>query len=433
MRALKKEMKQWPNIRLIQDLLVVQLLTERGRAVGAIALDIRSGELKAFSARAVVLATGGNEELWGFSDTGPDAIGDGPALALAAGAELMDMELTLFYPTVVLYPDYVRGVILVYDHFLHPDQAAGKLVNAQGKEFLGERAMPLRDELVRAMATEISQGRATERGGLLLDLTRSSKPKEEVAAWAKKSGAYPFLKEMGVDLLSQPLEVAPATHFSLGGVRINERAETNIPGLYAAGECAANLHGANRISGNALAETIIFGAVAGENAIAFARKAAPAKIDRYQLDEVKGRLSSLGQKKREKISPHRLKKEIKKIMDQYVGLNRTEAGLTRALTDIKTLARHSLPCLSVVGPPAFNLSLAEALEAELMVMVAEVVTQSALVRQETRGHHFRSDFPQPDNAAWLKHTIARKEGEKIVISAAPVICTRLPLPRESSA
>lgn len=425
MAALKKQARAWPNIRLLQDLLALKILSDNGRACGAVALNIRSGELTTLSARAVILATGGDEELWGFSDTGPDSLGDGQALALAAGAELVDMEMTLFYPTVILYPECVRGVILIYELFIHPDFAAGRMVNAKGEEFLPGGTMPLRDEMVKAMALETKEGRATERGGLFLDLTKSTKPKDEVSSWVEKSGGCHFLKEMGLDPLSQPLEVAPATHFTLGGIRINERAETSLPGLFAAGECAANLHGANRLSGNALAEAIIFGIIAGKNAATFARETSLAKIRKHEIDEIKEKVAHLREPKKQRFSPHRLKKDIKVIMDQDVGLNRSQAGLSQALVELQALASDVLPRLSAVGPEAFNLSLVDALEAEFMLSCAGVVTQSALLRQETRGHQFRHDFPQQDDCQWLKHTLAKKDGKKLIISTAPVIVTAM--------
>jgi fumarate reductase (CoM/CoB) subunit A len=216
------------------------------------------------------------------------------------------------------------------------------------------------------------------------------------------------------------IEVAPACHYSLGGVRINERTETSVPGLFAAGEVSGNIHGANRISGNALAETQVFGRRAGESASREAKKLSvfPPLISREVEGEIQ-RVENFFTPRRSSVRPRELKKKLQHIMEEKTALKRDAAGLGEVIESIGAL-RKELPRIHIPAVRIFNYELQEALEIHFMLQVADLVARAALCRTESRGHHYRSDYPQED-PAWLKHTLLQKKGDSVECGTTPVI------------
>jgi len=271
--GLIQEARKHPQVRVLSDVFVIEVSLDRaGSASGAIFLDLKDGRLKAIRSKAVILATGGYEELWAFNDASCTACGDGVFLAYETGAELIDLEMLQYYPTVVIHPPSIRGTLFQYELITDPEMLAGRLANGEREPFFQGKL--LRDAVVRAIWREIREGRGTPHGGVYIDLIHSTKSRDDLTRALEKwqPNQFHYLRDMGFDLRETLVEVAPHAHYSLGGVAIDEEARTTVPGLFAAGEAAGNLHGANRVSGNALAETQVFGALAGASASVWAKR-----------------------------------------------------------------------------------------------------------------------------------------------------------------
>jgi len=420
--ALRKELKRHRGIRLFEDHILTNLLSVDGEVVGAVALDLRTGCCRVFRAKAVILATGGYHHLWKRNDVSSDLAGDATGLAYEVGAELIDMEMALYYPTLYFYSEYDQGLDVVYEWFLEERYLAGEIVNALGESFLPPGKLPVRDILSRLIFQEVQAGRATERGTVFMDVTRSPKSEEEKAKVFRElvGGPGKNLLNLGLDVTRDPVEVAPGVHYTLGGIRINVHGETNVPGLYAAGEAASNVHGANRVSGNALTATQVFGVRSGRAAATRAKgMAVPGLPDEQVRGEIE-RVAALRQVRGTGVRPIEVKRELQRVMERYVGPSRNEEGLKAALAAIRDLQERCQAGLDVVDIPVFNNEWREALEIGPMLTLAEVVAKSALLRQESRGHHYRSDYPETA-PTWCKHTLVVHRGDEAVFSTAPVV------------
>lgn len=426
MACLKRELKKYRNIKVFEDCIATTLFKDERGVSGALVINLRDGSIYAFRSKVVILATGGNQEIWEKTDTAPDSTGDGYALAYNTGAELVDMEMMLYYPVVTIGSDIFPSVpqCLQYESLLEEKYLAGKLLNSKGEEFLPPGELPGRDVLMRLIIEEIEQGRGSEHGGVYLDVSRSPKRKEELDRIIEEIGVQTQFKRLaylGIDLRKEPVEIAPACHFNLGGIRINEKTETTVRGLYAAGEVAGNVHGANRISGNALAETQVFGCRAGKFAAneAKRRKAVP-NIRREEIDGELMRISSFFERKNGRKRPRELKRKLKRIMTEYVPVKRDESGIKIAGNRIKEMKTGDLPRIEISNIRSFNYELQEAIELSFMLDVSEIVAEAALMRTESRGHHIRTDYPNVSNE-WEKHTVIAKKDGNITRSTSPVM------------
>ena len=395
------EARKYREIQLMSDTFVVKLcLDGEGTPSGAIYLDLKDGELKSIRCQAVVLATGGYEELWAFTDAAVTACGDGVILAYEAGAKLVDLEMVQFYPTVILHPPAVKGTLFQYELIVNPGVLGGRLLNGKNETFFS--GMPLRDDVIRAIWKEIRSGRGTEHGGIFIDLTHSSKSREALTAVLEKwqPNQFHYLKDMGVDLREVMVEAGPHVHFTMGGVAIDARGGTNVPGLFAAGEVSGNLHGANRISGNSLTETQVFGAIAGSTAATFAKergRPAPARFQ-GEMEEVLNSIHRLSVSRSHPLRPYQFRQRLQNIMWERCGLERDGEGLRRGKADVDELAKEAATEMAVAEPSGpYPQEVLEALETRMMLSLAELVLDSAFSRQETRGHHMRTDYPS------LKH------------------------------
>ncbi len=427
MMGLKKEMKKHEQIRPLEDTIITKILTEKKRVSGATFLNLRTGEFGHIQCNAIVIATGGHQELWPVTDTPPESVGDGFVLAYYAGAEMVDMEMLLFYPVVAVYPEHIRGTIIPYECCIEPSYASGKLINGTGEEFLPEGSPPVRDILIRKMFDEINEGRGTEHDGIYLDLAKSPKSKKEITGYLEDMipSTFKHLLDLDVDIREEPIEIAPAAHYALGGIKINEKGETNITGLYAAGECAGNVQGANRLSGNALTETQVFGTRAGKNAAIYSQKKGHLTAEDDKVANEKKRIMAYLEEKENGSRPLHLKEKIKKIMWKYVGPKREEGGLKRAVKELSRLRENDLAKIYAPNINTYNYEWMEAIEADSMVTVAEIVSAAALLREESRGHHYREDFPEQDDEKWLQHTMVKLDNGKMVVDTAPVIMNKL--------
>jgi succinate dehydrogenase/fumarate reductase flavoprotein subunit len=379
--------------------------------LGAILLDLKNGQVKSVGA-TVILATGGYEELWALNDASCTACGDGVFLAYEAGAELVDLEMLQYYPTVVIHPPSIQGTLFQYELITDPEMLGGRLLNGKKEPFF--KGKLLRDAIVRAIGKEVRAGRGTPHGGVYIDLVHSTKSREDLTRALEKwqPNQFHYLKDMGFDLRETLVEVAPHAHYTLGGVAIDEEARTTVPGLFAAGEVAGNLHGANRVSGNALAETQVFGALAGASAAIWAK----GKNFKDSLDEgderqqTKVLLGKVGQNKERGLRPFQVREKLQRIMWDLCGVEREDKGLARGAREMERLEKEMLSQMTFVSPPGddsfgtYPREVQEALEVRMMVTLGKLVLASALFRKETRGHHMRTDYPSPSREP--VHTLA---------------------------
>jgi fumarate reductase (CoM/CoB) subunit A len=429
MAALRNELVRHQNATLMEDTIATKLLKEGNRVVGATIFNIRTGECSLIEARAVVLAAGGLGELYTHSSNSPfglrgHAAGMGYALAYHAGAELIDMEMVQFTGNQ-LWPPWLLG-----NPALLVTLCGGQYRNALGNEFL--KLPQPRDAIQRLAYREIKEGRGTERGGVFIDLTVSPLSSRQIEAGLKSSlaaematGRWKLIKNMSVDTpdpKTWKIEFTPGgAHFFMGGVRINERCETNVEGLYAAGEVSGGVQGANRMGGNAMTEIIVFGRRAGLYAAAYAERAGWGNTETAIPQQEFRRISDFRGKKGS--APGRIRDEIASIMSKHVAVARTEAGLEEALSSIRGLRETELPAMAVPEIRRFNLSWVEAIQVPYMLDVAEMIIRSALFRTESRGAHYREDHPETESD-WLKHTRVVAGAENMKLGTAPVVITR---------
>jgi succinate dehydrogenase/fumarate reductase flavoprotein subunit len=419
--SLFRKLAELPQVLVLDDVISTRILTQDGKITGAIYLDVRTGEVHAIRAQATIIATGGYEELWPFTDTPPDTTGESLMQVYALGARLIDLEQVLYYPGVVVHPPAARGWLVQYEYILNPDVLDGRALNGKGEVFI--HGFPARDEFIRAIGQEVKNGTASPHGGFYVDLSKSKYSREDLTqkleAWLHQ---FTNLKQVGIDLRDDKLEMAPAAHYCLGGIRIDEYGRTNLEGLFAAGEITGNVHGANRLSGNALSETQVFGKRCAEVACAGMGKASANGTSSAYRDAVLAEYDTIGrwkEKKADGIRPIELKMKLQAVMDRYVGLERDEAHLLQGLAAVRDLRAIALPKLSTVAIRRFCYEVQEAYEVRGMIDLAELVILSALERKESRGHHFRLDYPQTNPTPM--HTFIQMVDGKHQVGSIPVV------------
>jgi len=403
------------------------------------ALDLRSGEAEVIQASAVILATGGGHNVYAYT-TGPeDLTGDGQAMALRAGVPLINMEMTQFLPTTIINPPMARGNLFPF--LLGPQNGLKYwLLNKYGERFMADwdaarMEFSTRDLTSIGIMNEILEGRGGPEGGVYYSLAHlPSNLIEDFGRW----GGKPFIKSDWsahghnfrevVDRLKagEAIEVAPAAHFFMGGVQIDETMATALPGLFAAGEVTGGVHGANRLSGNAFAQIVTQGTRAGEAAVAFAqREGEPAAPSASVLAGARERLET-PLARPSGVTAYELRGELHEIAAEKVGVLRTGAALAEAVDRIDDLRRNALPRLaSRAKGHRFNREWVECLQAESMLATLQAIARSALVREESRGAHYRRDFPRTDNDRWLVNTVAHQRDGQLEIATSPVRTTRL--------
>ncbi|HEY8797203.1 MAG TPA: FAD-binding protein [Candidatus Dormibacteraeota bacterium] len=403
---------KYPQIHRHDEAFVTKLLVEDGRCVGAVAIDMRSGRFDAITAKAVILATGGMGRVYAFTTNGNICTGDGMALAYRAGVGLKDMEMVQFHPTGlpftgILITEAVRG-------------EGGYLTNKDGERFL-KRYVPNkmelgpRDIISRAMITEFEAGRGFEgpHGKYMhLDVRHLGE--------AVIDRKLPFMRELGrefvgIDIVHDPIPVRPVMHYMMGGVDADISGVTPLAGLYAAGECAnVGLNGGNRLGSNSLSECLVFGAATGRAAaeyVSSAKAVGANPIEGMLKDETKRIVMDYLDKKSgdEKIGV--IREEMQLSMDAGAGVFRTREGLEKLTKQLGNLRDRFGRIKIEDSSRTFNTELMSVLELDYMLEVAEVITYSALAREESRGAHARRDFPERDDEKFLKHTIAFRTDE----------------------
>jgi succinate dehydrogenase / fumarate reductase flavoprotein subunit len=385
---------------------IVRLLTDGGRCVGAIGYWREQGRFVVFKAKSVVMATGGIGKAWPITSNSWEYTGDGMALAYEAGAELMDLEFVQFHPTGMVWPPGVQGILVTEA----VRGEGGILRNSKGERFMEKydpKRMELstRDVVARSIYTEVKEGRGTEHGGAYLDI--SHKPAEYVKK--KLPSMYHQFKELAdVDITKGPMEVGPTCHYVMGGIRVEaETAQSTLPGLFAAGECAAGLHGANRLGGNSLSDLLVFGRRAGLAAAKHAKETAATNIDPAQIDGAEKYALEAFQRPRGE-SPYAIHRDLQKTMQSLVGIFRTREDVQQALAELVKLNERWTQT-SVEGSRMFNPGWHLALDMKSMLTISEAVAKSALVREESRGAHSRIDFPELSAEWGTKNNIIKRD------------------------
>jgi succinate dehydrogenase / fumarate reductase, flavoprotein subunit len=397
------------GIDVYMECTVTRLLTDAGRISGAFGYWRENGRFVVFKAKSIVLATGGIGKAWPITSNSWEYTGDGMALAYEAGAELMDMEFVQFHPTGMVWPPGVQGLLVTEA----VRGEGGILRNKNGERFM-ERYDPKRVELstrdvvARAIYTEVKEGRGTEHGGAFLDI--SQKPAEYVKR-KLPSMYHQFLELADVDITKGPMEVGPTCHYMMGGVRVEaETAASSLPGLFAAGEVAAGLHGANRLGGNSLSDLLVFGRRAGVAAAEHAKKQSAASVDSSQIDAAEREVLAPFERNT-KENPYMVHADLQHTMQSLVGIFRIEQDLQSALGKIAQLKERAQR-LSITGTRMFNPGWHLCADLKSMLTVSEAVTRCALARKESRGAHSRLDFPKFD-PVWGKQNniISRRNSE----------------------
>ena len=413
--ALHAACKRQGNIRILDDFFVTGLLQaappDARTVAGVMGINLRSGELTMIRARSVVLATGGCQQLWAINDCPSDAVGDGLIHAFRAGAELVDMEMVLFYPSVIVWPPSLKGAFVHYE-FLAEAILDGNVYDKDGQAVL-PKPLPVRDQAMLLMHRAIEQGRGGEHGGLYWYVGDSAKG-IEVVRKKLDLAQYNYLKAHGVDPATDKIEVAPGAHYLMGGISIDNNGGTGIAGLFAAPECAGNVDGANRLAGSGIAATQVFGARAGCAASRWASENALLEMDVTSLAEeterVRCRLASAESATNRATAADlpQLRRRLQESVQRYAGVSRNQAGLGLLREEARQI-RSALQGKQVADHKIFNQALLDLLQLETLCEVAELVAGSALLREESRGHHYRSDFPQTSER-WLCHTSVVRDG-----------------------
>lgn len=378
------------DIPIAEAQYVSKLLVEDGTCFGALGFDIDSGERTFYEADAVVLCAGGHTRIWRRSSSRRDEnYGEGMYLALQAGCDLMDMELVQFHPTGMVFPEEMAGTLVTEA----VRGEGGRLFNAKGERFM-ERYDPermelsTRDRVALANYTEIKDSRGTEHGGVLLDI--SHRPKDEILEKLPRMYRQ-FIEYQMLDISRDPMEVAPTAHYSMGGIVVDPDTQaTNIRGLYASGECASGLHGANRLGGNSLAETVVFGKRAGEAAAAFSQGLNVRIRSRAAEEQANAELEALIKPGDQFARP--VQRGLRDLMWEHCGVVRDEAGLQEGLRKLADL-REASEDVDVRPNKEGFVDLAQALDLRAGLWTAEATLRSAVMRRETRGAQNRSDHP----------------------------------------
>ena len=386
LNALKEEIIK-RDIECIEEVMITSLVTDGNQVIGATGLNLKDSSLIYFKAKATILASGGAGQLYPVTSNTFQKNGDGYAIAYRAGANLVDMEQVQFHPTGMVAPESKKGVLVTEA----VRAEGGKLINSEGERFMSKYApekmeLATRDVVARSIYQEIIEGRGTENGGVYLDISHLDDDYIE----EKLETMVLQFENVGVDIKHGPIEVAPTAHHFMGGLKINPDASTNLKNLFGAGEVCGGVHGANRLGGNALADTQVFGKIAGVSA-SEACKTTELKTNDEMVENEAARIESLI--KSGSIKPQEFKNNIKKLMWEKVAIVREEKTLNEALAKLQEMQKD-LENLDVKDTKQYNTELVTALEVINMVEICILTVKSAILRRESRGAHFRSDFPE---------------------------------------
>ncbi|MGH9219210.1 MAG: FAD-binding protein, partial [Vicinamibacterales bacterium] len=441
------------GVSVHMEFTVVSLLVEPGggRCAGAVAYDRERGRFHVFSAKAIVLATGGVGRAYKITSNSWEGTGDGHALAYRAGAEMIDMEFIQFHPTGMVWPPSVRGILVTEG----VRGEGGVLRNSEGKRFMfddipdnykpstaadpeegwryvqGDKSarrppeLLTRDHVARCIVREVKAGRGSPHGGVFLDIAWIKEKIADAEGHIKRklpSMFHQFKELADLDITKEPMEVGPTTHYIMGGIRVNaDTQESTIPGLFAAGECAAGINGANRLGGNSLSDLIVFGKLAGEYAAQYARKHAVAKVDEAAVERsIKASLAPFDRGAAGE-NPYKVQQDLQDTMQALVGIVRTESEMQDALTRIASFNQRAAK-VGVDGHREYNSGWHTCIDLRNLLDVSEMIARSAIERKESRGGHFREDFPDKKAEFGTFNLAVQRQGD------GAMKVSRVPLP-----
>ena len=399
LNALKEEIIR-RDIECIDEVMITSFVTDGNQVIGATGLNLKDSSLIYFKAKATILASGGAGQLYPVTSNTFQKNGDGYAISYRAGANLVDMEQVQFHPTGMVAPESKKGVLVTEA----VRAEGGKLINSEGERFMSKYApekmeLATRDVVARSIYQEIIEGRGTENGGVYLDISHLD---DDYIDEKLETMVLQF-ENVGVDIKHGPIEVAPTAHHFMGGLKINTDASSSLDNLFGAGEVCGGVHGANRLGGNALADTQVFGRIAGVSA-SKAAKESELKSNEEMVREEASRIEGLI--KKGSIKPKEFKNRIKNLMWEKVAIVREEKTLNEALGELLEMQKE-LVNLDVSDKKQYNTDLVTALEVINMVEICILTVKSAIIRRESRGAHFRSDFPETKDE-WKKSIIINK-------------------------
>jgi succinate dehydrogenase / fumarate reductase flavoprotein subunit len=444
------------NIAIFQEYTIVSLLKDGEKIAGAFGYDREKGLFKVFKAKAVIIATGGMGRIYKISSNSWDCTGGGISLAYHAGAALIDMEFVQFHPTGMVWPPSVRGLLITEG----VRGEGGVLRNNKGRRFMFDDIPELyrgqtstdeeegwrytqgdknakrppelltRDHVARCIMREIKAGRGSPHGGVFLDIAWIKEKLSNAPEHIKRKlpSMYHQFKELaGVDITKEPMEVGPTTHYIMGGVQVDADSQmTTIPGLFAAGECAAGLHGANRLGGNSLSDLLVFGQRAGEYAAKYAKEMGSGNIIDAEVEEISA--WALAPFQRAQTSGHenpfQIQAELQEEMQKLVGIVRVEEELTEAIEKVKAFSQRA-QLAGCGGNRGYNPGWHTAIELKHMLTVAEAIARAAKERKESRGGHFREDFQQKSDAFSKVNICLKKAAD------GTMLVTQIPKPKVS--
>jgi len=417
---------------------VLALLKEGGRVLGALAYERERGRFKLFQAKAIILATGGIGRAYKITSNSWEYTGDGHALAYHAGAELIDMEFVQFHPTGMIWPPSVCGILVTEA----VRGEGGILTNKDGKRFMfgdipdnyktqtasdeeegwrycqgdkNARRPPellTRDHVARCIVREIKEGRGSPHGGVFLDIAWIKQKLPQAAEHIKRklpSMYHQFKQLADIDITREPMEIGPTTHYIMGGIRVDGDTQmSSVAGLFAAGECAAGINGANRLGGNSLSDLLVFGKRAGEFAARFAKESKPGAIDNGQVEAVARHALEPFERGPNGEGPYQVQHDLQEMMQDLVGIVRKQDEIARALEGIQQLWQRAKRA-GCSGNREYNPGWHTALDLASLLTVAEAIARSALERKESRGAHFREDYPDKDAAFSKVNIVLRKQ------------------------
>ncbi len=429
---------------------IVRLLMDGGRVAGAFGYERERGRFKLFRAKAIILATGGIGRAYKITSNSWEYTGDGHTLAYDAGAELIDMEFVQFHPTGMIFPPSVRGILVTEG----VRGEGGVLKNSEGRRFMfddipnnykaqtadtpeegwrytqGDKSarrppeLLTRDHVARSIMREVKSGRGSPNGGVYLDIAWIKEKLPNAAEHIKKklpSMYHQFKQLADIDITKEPMEVGPTTHYIMGGIRVDSDSQmSTVPGLFAAGECAAGINGANRLGGNSLSDLLVFGKRAGEFAAQYAKTQSAGAIDAQQTKEAERVALEPFDRGASGEGPYQVQYALQDTMQDLVGIVRTESEMQRALTTIEEL-RARASRVGVGGHREYNPGWHAALDLDNLLTVSEAITRSALERKESRGGHFRDDYPDKSSPFGTFNLVVRKGHDgRMEISRAPI-------------
>ena len=430
---------------------ILSILKDGNRAVGAFGYERERGRFKIFRAKAIVLATGGIGRAYKITSNSWEYTGDGHSLAYYAGAELIDMEFIQFHPTGMVWPPSVMGILVTEG----VRGEGGILTNKEGRRFMFDeipenyrsqtadneeegwrycqgdknaRRPPellTRDHIARCIVREIKEGRGSPHGGVYLDIAWIKQKLPDAAEYIKRklpSMYHQFKQLADIDITEQPMEVGPTTHYIMGGIHVDPDTQmSRVPGLFAAGECAAGINGANRLGGNSLSDLLVFGKRAGEFAARFAKGNSLGKIDNGTIDIMaREALAPFESRGRGSENPYEIQGDLQELMQDNVGIVRTESEMQLALEQLEKLKERANRS-GVVGHREFNPGWHTALDLKNLLTASEAITRAALERKESRGAQFREDYPDKEERfAKVNTMISKAEGGSMQIRLEPL-------------